>query len=311
MKLLILGAGGIGGYVGGRLVQAGADVSFLVRPARQAQLAANGLVIQSIKGDAVLSVNALRRDQLDPNFDLVLLTCKAYDLDDALAALAPAMAGHAAILPLLNGVAHLATLNQRYGSARVLGGVAKIAVTLTAEGVIRHLNDFCYLSFGEQNGQPSARTATLKALLDKTDVKAALATDIQRELWLKLVHLHTIAAMSSLLRANVGEILRTPDGAALFMQMLDTNLEIARREGHVPDEAFIANCRAMFSNPASNYEASLARDIERGGPVEADHILGDMLAFCRKHGLDDRLHALAYTGAKAYEVRRAAQRLPR
>ena len=311
MKLLILGAGGIGGYVGGRLVQAGADVSFLVRPARQAQLAANGLVIQSIKGDAVLSVNALRRDQLDPNFDLVLLTCKAYDLDDALASLAPAMAGHAAILPLLNGVAHLATLNQRYASARVLGGVAKIAVTLTAEGVIRHLNDFCYLSFGEQNGQPSARTATLKALLDKTDVKAALATDIRRELWLKLVHLHTIAAMSSLLRANVGEILRTPDGAALFMQMLDTNLEIARREGHVPDEAFIANCRAMFSNPASNYEASLARDIERGGPVEADHILGDMLAFCRKHGLDDRLHALAYTGAKAYEVRRAAQRLPR
>lgn len=311
MRLLILGAGGIGGYVGGRLVQAGADVSFLVRPARQALLAANGLVIQSIKGDAVLSVNALRRDQLDPNFDLVLLTCKAYDLDDALASLAPAMAGHAAILPLLNGVAHLATLNQRYGSARVLGGVAKIAVTLTAEGVIRHLNDFCYLSFGEQNGQPSARTATLKALLDKTDVKAALTTDIQRELWLKLVHLHTIAAMSSLLRANVGEILRTPDGAALFMQMLDTNLEIARREGHVPDEAFIANCRAMFSNPASNYEASLARDIERGGPVEADHILGDMLAFCRKHGLDDRLHALAYTGAKAYEVRRAAQRLPR
>ena len=311
MKLLILGAGGIGGYVGGRLVQAGADVSFLVRPARQAQLAANGLVIQSIKGDAVLSVKALRRDQLDPNFDLVLLTCKAYDLDDALASLEPAMAGHAAILPLLNGVAHLATLNQRYGSARVLGGVAKIAVTLTAEGVIRHLNDFCYLSFGEQNGQPSARTATLKALLDNTDVKAALTTDIQRELWLKLVHLHTIAAMSSLLRANVGEILRTPDGAALFMQMLDTNLEIARREGHVPDEAFIANCRAMFSNPASNYEASLARDIERGGPVEADHILGDMLAFCRKHGLDDRLHALAYTGAKAYEVRRAAQRLPR
>ena len=311
MRLLILGAGGIGGYVGGRLVQVGADVSFLVRPARQALLAANGLVIQSIKGDAVLSVNALRRDQLDANFDLVLLTCKAYDLDDALASLAPAMAGHAAILPLLNGVAHLATLNQRYGSARVLGGVAKIAVTLTAEGVIRHLNDFCYLSFGEQNGQPSARTATLKALLDKTDVKAALTTDIQRELWLKLVHLHTIAAMSSLLRANVGEILRTPDGAALFMQMLDTNLEIARREGHVPDEAFIANCRAMFSNPASNYEASLARDIERGGPVEADHILGDMLAFCRKHGLDDRLHALAYTGAKAYEVRRAAQRLPR
>lgn len=310
MKLLILGAGGMGGYVGGRLVQAGADVSFLVRPARQAQLVANGLVIHSIKGDAQLQVKARLSHELDADYDLVLLTCKAYDLDDALVSLAPAMAGNAAILPLLNGVAHLATLNQHYGAARVLGGVAKIAVTLTAEGVIRHLNDFCYLNFGEQNGQPSPRTTALKTMLDKTDVQALLATDIQRELWLKLVHLHTIAAMSSLLRANVGEILRTPDGPTLFMQMLDINLEIARREGHVPDDAFVANCRAMFSNRASNYEASLARDIERGGRVEADHVLGDMLAHCRKHGLNDVLHTLAYTGAKAYEVRRAAQRLP-
>lgn len=311
MRILVLGAGALGGYFGGRLLQAGAEVAFLVRPRRQAQLRAAGLVIESPFGNLRQPVETLTTDAVGPGWDLVLLTCKAYDLDDALLSLAPAMAGDAAILPLLNGVAHLATLNQRYGAARVLGGVAKIAVTLTAEGVIRHLNDFCYLNFGEQNGRPSARTSTLKALLDKTDVQTTLATDIQRELWLKLVHLHTIAAMSSLLRANVGEILRAPDGPALFMQMLEINLEIARREGHVPDEAFVANCRTMFSNRASNYEASLARDIERGGPVEADHILGDMLAHCRKHGLDDRLHALAYTGAKAYEVRRAAQRLPR
>ena len=311
MKLLILGAGGIGGYFGGRLVQAGADVTFLVRPARQAQLQAQGLVIQSVKGDAVIPVNTVLAVELRAGYDMVLLTCKAYDLTDAMEAIAPAMTGTTAVLPLLNGVAHMAILNQRFGARQVLGGAAKIAITLTADGVVRHLNDWCSMVFGEQDGSTSARAAALKAWFDKTHVQTTLTPNIQGEMWWKLVHLHTIAAMTSLLRANVGEIVRTPDGAALFTQMLELNIEIASREGHAPAPEFIGGMRTMFANPASTYEASLARDMERSGLVEAEQILGDMLARCRTHGLDDRLHALAYTGAKAYEQRRAAQRLPR
>jgi 2-dehydropantoate 2-reductase len=311
MKLLILGAGGIGGYFGGRLVQAGADVTFLVRPARQAQLLAHGLVIQSVNGDAALPVKTVLAHELGDDFELVLLTCKAYDLDDALASVAPAMAGRAALLPLLNGVAHMPLLSQRFGAARVLGGAAKIAITLKPDGAVHHLNDWSQLVFGEQDGSPSARALALKALFDRTDVKASVSGNIHGELWWKLVHLHTIAAMTSLMRANVGEIVRTPDGAALLAQLLDTNIEIATREGQPPPQDFVRNYRAMFSNPDSLYEASLARDMERGGRVEAEHILGDMLVHCRRHGLIDHLHLTAYTAAKAYEQRRAAQRLPR
>lgn len=309
LKLLVLGAGGIGGYFGGRLVQAGVHVTFLVRPKRKAQLEADGLQIQSRFGDAQLAVKARLASEVESDYDLVLLTCKAYDLEEAIEAIAPAMTGAAGVLPLLNGVSHLAVLSERFGRGRVLGGTAKIAATLTPEGVVKHLNEWSTVTFGEQDGGISPRVVALKALFDQTSVEAKVSGNIQRELWLKLVHLNTVATMTSLMRANVGEIVRAPEGRELFQQVLDTNIEIARREGHMPDEAFIATYRALFSQADSSYEASLLRDLERVNPIEADHILGFMLERCRAHGLDDSVHRLAYTSAKAYEQRRAAGRL--
>lgn len=309
MKILILGAGGVGGYFGGRLVEAGADVTFLVRAPRKAMLESKGLQIQSRLGDATLSVRARLKSEVGSGYDLVVLTCKAYDLPDAIETIEPALAGDAGVLPLLNGVAHMAILSRCFGESRVLGGTAKIAAVLTPEGVIRHLNDWCTLTFGEQNGEVSLRVTALKELFDRTTVDARVSLDIHRDLWLKLVHLHTVASMTSLMRANVGEIIRTPEGKELFQRVLDTNIEIVRQEGYGPDEAFIATYRALFSQSDSLYAASLLRDIERGGPIESDHILGFMLERCRAHGLNDDVHGLAYTSAKAYEQRRAASRL--
>ena len=177
MRLLILGAGGIGGYYGGRLVEAGADVTFLVRPARRAQLESDGLQILSPQGDATLKVHACLQSEVSPDFDLVLLTCKSYDLDGALETLAPAMAGKAALLPLLNGVSHLAQLNGQFGIPRVVGGTARIAATLTPEGVVRHLNDWALIGFGEQDGQLSDRVIELKPHVDKAGVACTDVND--------------------------------------------------------------------------------------------------------------------------------------
>jgi 2-dehydropantoate 2-reductase len=310
VRLLVLGAGGIGGYFGGRLVEAGADVTFLVRQARRDELAERGLQIRSPRGDAHLAVTTTVEKDLGADFDLVLLTCKAYDLPAAIPSIAPAMTGAAGVLPFLNGIAHLAMLSERFGSGNVLGGTAKIAVTRTADGAIDHLNDWSAVTFGEQDGAVSERVLALKTAFDRTSVDATISTDVRRDLWWKFVHLHTVAAMTSLMRANVGEIVRAPEGAALFRAVLATNIEIARREGYPPDDAFVATYEAMFSKADSTYDASLARDIERGGRIEADHVLGSMLERCRAHGLDDRIHLLAYVAAKAYEERRAAGRLP-
>ncbi len=311
MKIVVLGAGAVGGYFGGRLVQAGADVTFVVRPVRMAQLQAQGLRIVSPNGDATLQVNAVLAADAPADTGLVLLTCKAYDLDSAIAAILPAMAGRAAVLPFLNGVSHIDTLARRFGADRVVGGIARIGAMLRDDGAIEQFYPFNVLRFGELDGQPSERMTELESAFAGTTVDAKASADIRRELWLKLVFLGTLAVVNSLLRANVGEILRTPEGGALLLRVFETNGAIATREGFPPDAAFLQQNRALFSARDSLLEASLLRDLERGGLIESDHLLGFLLERCRAHGLDDTLHATAFTAARAYEQRRAAGRLPR
>lgn len=311
LKILVLGAGAIGGFVGGRLAQAGADVSFLVREKRKAQLAERGLKIESRFGNASLPVQAKLQSEIRPPYDIVLLTCKAYDLPAAIESIRPAMSGSAAVLPLLNGLAHVEQLNELFGPRNVLPGTARIQVTLTPEGIVRQLNDWQTITFGEQNGDVSDRVKQLKALLDASGVEGKISPNVVRDLWWKLVHLATVAGMTCLMRANLGEIVRTAEGSSLLTAFLKANAMIAAYAGHPPDEAFLKTYLDLFRQRDSTYEASMLRDLEKGAPIEAEHILGFMLRKCREAGLPDTLHLAAYTHAKAYEERRAAGRLPK
>lgn len=310
MKILILGAGGIGGYFGGRLLQAGANVTFLVREKRRRQLVEGGLRIESQYGNATLRADAKLQSEIEPGYDLIILTCKAYDLASAMETIRPAVSRSTAILPLLNGIAHIDVLNKEFGRDKVLGGTAKIQVTLSPEGSIRQLNDWQTLTFGEQDGSESPRTLELKALLEKTGIEVKLSRNIVRELWLKLVHLSTVAGMTCMMRANLGEIVRTPEGTMLLKAFFDANARIAAFAGHAPDEAFVRTYYSLFEQRDSRYEASMLRDIEKGGPIESEHILGFMLNKAREAGFDDTVHRIAYTHVKAYDERRAADRLP-
>lgn len=309
MKILILGAGGIGGLLGTRLIEAGADVTFLVRDKRKRQLE-QGLRIESPFGNAKLVVQAKLKSEIEPHYDLVLLTCKAFDLPSAIDTIRPTMAGSAAVLPLLNGLAHIAVLNQEFGQPNVIGGTARVQVTLTPEGVVRQLNDWQTITFGEQDGSSSQRVADFKALLDKTPIEGKISPNIMRELWLKLVHLSTVAGMTCLMRANLGEIVRTPEGSALLKRFFETNARIAANAGYGPDDKFTQTYMELFSKRDSLYEASMLRDLEKGGPIESEQILGFMLQKCREAKEPDALHVAAYTHVKAYEQRRAADRLP-
>ncbi|MBN8969731.1 MAG: ketopantoate reductase family protein [Rhizobiales bacterium] len=306
MRILCLGAGALGGYFGGRLVEGGADVEFLVREARKARIVADGLRIESKYGNCHLNVKAVTAEEAKGPYDIVLLTCKAYDLPGAIATIAPFVGPDTAVLPLLNGVAHMAVLNEKFGRERVLGGVAKISATLAPDGAIKHLNDWRYITMGEQSGAMSARVLGLKAAFDKTSVIATAVPNIMQMMWEKVVHLSTVAGMTCAMRASVGDIARTQDGTAMMIQLLERNAEIAGREGHAPSEAFLAEYRQLFHDTSSPYMASMLRDIERGGPIEADHILGFMLQKARQHGVDPVLHQFIFVHVQAYEQRRAA-----
>jgi 2-dehydropantoate 2-reductase len=310
MKILCLGAGAIGGYFAGRLVEAdAADVTFLVREGRRTQLARDGLRVESRYGNFTVPVKTCADGEIKEHADFVLLTCKAYDLDSAIASIRPAVGPETAIIPLLNGMAHMDTLNAAFGQNRVLGGIAKIGITLQADGVIKHLNDWRYITFGEQDRTISKRALALKAAFDKTSVVAEAVPNITHQMWEKLVHLSSLAAMTTLMRANVGEIARAPGGSVLMQDMLNRNAAIAAKVGYPPTPAFMANFTTLFADTTATYTASMLRDMERGGPVEADHIVGYMLALAEKHGLDPMLHRITYANLKAYEQRRAAGRL--
>ena len=309
MKILVLGAGGIGGYFGGRLAQAGADVTFLVRPRRREQLARDGLRVASPLGDFQLPVKTVLADDLGAGHDLVLFTCKAYDLDSAMDAVAPAMRPGASLVPMLNGMAHLERLDARFGEANVMGGTAQINVTLRKDGTVYHADPLQRLIFGERDRRKSPRAQAFAAELARTKIDWSLADDIVQELWDKVVFLSALAATTCLFRANVREIMASPGGPQAMERALAANIEVAKREGHPVRAEAIERARKRLMDPNGLWSASMLRDLEAGGPVESDHIVGWMLAKARAHGIDDTVLSLAYTHLKAYEERRAAGRL--
>jgi 2-dehydropantoate 2-reductase len=312
MKILVLGAGAIGGYFGGRLVQAGADVRFLVRPRRQAQLQAGGLVVRSPHGDFTVPVQAVLREQVDAPADVVLLTCKAYDLDAAIESIAPAMGPQTTLVPLLNGLAHVERLQAAFGPARVAGGSCGIPATLSPDGVVHQLGAFHRIVFGPLPGTAAAALPKLQALHDlfeRTPVDVALDGETMRALWEKFTGLATLAALTCLMRGSVGEILRTDDGKAFFEQTFGACEGAARAAGFAPRESASAAFRAMWADPASKLTASMLRDLEAGGPTEAAHIVGDMLRRVRAAGLEPGALAAAWCHLQVAEARRtAAQR---
>lgn len=305
MRILILGAGGIGGYFGGRLAAAGADVSFLVRPRRAGQLAADGLVIKSPFGDLATKVKTVTAETAGAGYDAIILGCKAYDLEDAIASIRPAASGGALILPQLNGMAHLARLDAEFGADRVLGGVAAIAVTLDADGTIRHLNKLHSFVTGPRSPAAAERCAELAKVLATGGFDFRLSADIEQDMWEKWVFLCSMAAMCCLMRGNVGQIVRaTPDGAALMCEMLEDCAAAAAAAGHAPAEAVHARNLKTFSDPNGQWEASMLRDLRAGYRVEADHVVGDMLARAKAAGRDATLLRAAYANLKLYEAGR-------
>jgi len=307
MKTLIVGAGAVGGYFGGRLLQAGRDVTFLVRPQRAAMLAKTGLRIRSPHGDARLpSPQTVTADGLTTPFDLVVVSCKAQDLLPAIDSFAAAVGPQTVVLPLLNGMRHMDVLNSRFGKARVLGGQCVISVTRDSEGGIVQLTEMQFLSFGEQDGSRSERAAAVLAFLSNAGFDVAMSDNILLEMWSKWVFIATGAGITCLMRASVGDIVEA--GASdLVVTLLEEGRAIATAEGFCPSDDSVAKARVMFTQPESKLTASMLRDIESHSPTEGDYILGDLLERGRKHQLKTPLLRVAYAHVKAYEARRARE----
>ncbi|WP_374012693.1 2-dehydropantoate 2-reductase [Pseudoxanthomonas koreensis] len=310
-RILVLGAGGTGGYFGGRLVQAGADVTFLVRPARAALLASHGLRISSPLGDAQLQVATVTADALPAlaaarPFELVMLTCKAYDLDSAVTAITPAVGADTTVLPILNGLLHYDALDARFGRERVLGGLCFIGAALGADGEILHLGRPASITFGLRDGNVDGGVlARLAAAYAQAGVDHLHAPDITAAQWIKFSFLAALAAGTCLMRASIGAIVATEGGAQFMAALHQECLAVAAAEGHPVPDAEAARAREGLTRAGSPVTASMLRDLRAGQPVEALQIVGDMVHRAHRAGLDvPRLDA-AWAHLQAYAAARA------
>ena len=304
MRILVVGAGAIGGYFGGRMLQAGRDITFLVRPKRASELAAAGLVIKSPNGDVTLkNPPTVQADTIKNAFDVVLLSCKAYDLADAIKSFAPAIGPKTSIVPMLNGMLHLDTLDQKFGRERVLGGLCAIAVTLNEQREVVQLQPMQSLNFGERAGGMSDRVRAIAEVYGTVD-GAAPTEHVIQDMWDKWVFLCSIAASTSLMRGSVGAIVASPGGRDFLLGILDECSAVAKAAGHEPAGPFFQRVKGMLTAEGSPMTASMFRDIKAGAKVEADHVVGDMIARAEAAKIPVPKLRTAYTHLKVYEQQR-------
>ena len=306
MRYLILGAGALGGFFGGMLLKGGADVTFLVRPARAAQLKHDGLVIELQDGGELRTqVKTVQKGELDGTFDVVLLTCKAYDLGSAMDAIAPAMGEQSVILPVLNGVRHIDVLTERFGSSCVLGGLTAINAALMPDGTIQQSQLRINLNvIGELDGRKSTRCNAIKAALDAGGIPIQISDNILAMMWTKFFGFVCIATIATLTRSRAGAIARAGSGPSFVSAVIEECTRVATAAGYRPAPDMADLIRGMFSQPDSTYGPSMLIDIEDGRPTEGEHTIGDMAGHAACANVSAPILSAALCNLQVYEINR-------
>ena len=307
MRALVVGAGSVGGYFGGRLAAAGRDVTFLVHPRRASQLAGK-LTISSQGQETVVPVKLITTGETAGAFDVILLAVKAYQLDGAIADFAAYVSANSMILPVLNGMKHMDALRSRFGAVRVLGGVARIATTLDERGRILDQANFHDLSYGEWSGERSARIVALDEFMKGVGFDARLSTDIEREMWEKWAMLASLGAITCLMDGDIGQVARAPGGIDFVQALLR---EVAAGVAHAwrpLSDSFKSQVLSLLTDRASSLTTSMYRDMKAGYRVEADQIIGDLVSRAAANGVGTPLLSTVMVRLKVYEQARDDKR---
>lgn len=305
MKILILGAGAIGAYYGARLISAGADVSFLVRPGRAATLAANGMAVRSSLGNFDGAVRTVLEPSLTPEYDLILLACKTYDLDAAMSAIGNAVDETTVVLPFLNGMLAYDKLDARFGRRRIAGGIAYIATMMEPAGAIRHYGANDVVVVGARTLEQEAVVTAFSELIARSPGVRRYSANIEQELWDKWVMIASGAMMTSLMRASVGSIAKTAYGTGLMRQAMHECRAVAQHAGYAMSGEAIARMETLLLDAESPWVASMMRDIGQGAVrLEFQDIVGDMIKRSARFGIAAPLAQIAYCHLEAYLLER-------
>jgi 2-dehydropantoate 2-reductase len=303
MRMLVVGAGSTGGYFGARLAAADRDVTFLVRQRRAEQLRKGGLQILSPSGDLTIAPKLLTSAQLDSTYDVVLLTVKAYGLEQAIEDFAPAVGADTIILPVLNGMRHMDVLASRFPARNVAGCICKIASTLHDQGRVVELARFHELAYGELDGSRSPRMTQVDAFMQNAGFDARLSPVIGREMWEKWIFLASLGAINCLMRGSIGQVSQAPGGEAFANALLDEVLSVVRKVGVAPSDEFCTTVRRQLTDANSTLTSSMYRDLQQGYSIESEQIVGDLVERAQRAGISTPLLSAAYANLSVYSAR--------
>jgi 2-dehydropantoate 2-reductase len=301
MKILVVGAGAVGGYFGARLAQAGRNVTFLVRPARAKQLQKDGLRILSPHGDATLHPKVTTTSEITTPYDIIFLSVKAQALDQAIKDMKPAVGPDTMIYPVLNGMRHMDTLVHSFGEQSVLGGVCMVSTELDEQGRIVQITPMQKLIYGERSRAMTPRIQALDEALRNAGFDTELSANITQAMWDKWVMIASLGLVTSLLGGPIGEINSVPDGTQTTLQALDECSAIANACGFPTPPPMLENLRKQATNKDSKFTSSLYRDLQKGASVEADTILGDLLDHGHAHHLETPLLQACCVRLRVYQ----------
>ncbi|MCK2158671.1 ketopantoate reductase family protein [Exiguobacterium sp. 17-1] len=300
MKILVVGAGAVGGYFGGRLAEKGEDVTFLVRERRLRELKTSGLVINSLHGDIDFTPRLIEAGA-DETFDVIILSTKAYHLEQVLQDIEPFVSEHTYILPLLNGMSHLKQLVDRFGEQRVLGGLCFIESTLDAQGHILQTSPSHHLLFGPLPGTCTDRLEELKQHLTGTAAPINYSDTITRDMWNKYLFITTFSGVTSLFRSAIGPIRSREEGMTMIRRLATEAKEAMERQGAVFSDEIEQVQQQQIAQMAETMKSSLQRDMEKGSEVESAHLFGTLLS---KDGPTQVLLPAIYANLEIYRLSR-------
>ncbi len=306
MKILFVGAGAVGTLFGAALHQHGVDVHFLVRPARKALIDAQGLKLQLPSGELHIQPHTVTADSLNGNYDLIVLTNKAPALESVIADISRAVGPDTHILPLLNGLRHLDRLDEAFGAERVLGGIAKTIATQVSATHIRVDNAYSSLTLGPRSASQRTKAQAVWTTLSQAGITAELTDDIMDHMWDKFCRMAALGAANCLLQGTVGEYMRSEAGGAIALQLFQECTDTAQAVGHPMHPQDIAGFQRALTNPNSNFNSSMYRDLRAGLPIEGEHLVGDMLRRAQLVGLPGSMLAVANAVLQTYSAKQQA-----
>ena len=294
MRVIVLGAGGVGGYFGAKLARAGADVTFLARGAHLAAIRADGLRVRSTaEGEYVVKAAAVDTLEGQPPADVVLLTVKANDTEAVLARARPVVGAETAVLTLQNGVQSVALIDQAFGPGHALGGAAYVFAVIGAPGVIEH-KLFGRIAFGELDGRRTPRAERLLAALTKAEIPTELAADIRRVMWEKYLLICAQAGMSALARVPAGVLRAHAPTWAMYRALVTEVAAVGRAEGvALAADAADVVMKAAEALPPTAY-SSLHHDLVNGKPLELEALHGHLVRLGQRHGVPTPMASAVY-----------------